>query len=64
MSPHRPQDGDRPSFYIHGSAAVEQARLSRLNGLINEASLRELDIRGRERILEISWAEVTPPGAA
>jgi len=43
----------RESFYIHGSAAEEQSRLSRLNELINGASLRELGLRGGERILDV-----------
>jgi len=39
--------------YIHGSAADEQRRLSRLNDLLNEASLRELGLRGGEVILDV-----------
>ena len=39
--------------YIHGSASVEQGRLSRLNDLLNLASLRELDLKGGERILDV-----------
>ena len=39
--------------YIHGSAPEEQRRLSRLNDLLNEASLRELGLRGGERILDV-----------
>jgi SAM-dependent methyltransferase len=41
------------SSYIHGTSAVEQARLSQLNDLINEASLRELALKGGERILDV-----------
>jgi len=41
------------SFYIHGSEASEQARLSRLNDLINEASLREMRLQAGERILDV-----------
>jgi SAM-dependent methyltransferase len=41
------------SQYIHGSAPVEQGRLSRLNELLNLATLRELDLRGGERILDV-----------
>ena len=39
--------------YIHGSAPTEQRRLSRLNELLNHASLRELDLRGGESILDV-----------
>ena len=44
-----------PSFnrYIHGSAPEEQRRLSRLNELLNLASLRELDLQGGESILDV-----------
>jgi SAM-dependent methyltransferase len=42
--------GDR---YIHGSAPTEQGRLSRLNELLNAASLRELDLKGGEQILDV-----------
>ena len=41
------------SFYIHGSSAEEQGRLSILNELLNEGSLRELGLRGGERILDL-----------
>jgi SAM-dependent methyltransferase len=40
------------SVYIHGTTPEEQRRLSRLNDLINEGSLRELDLRGGENILD------------
>jgi ubiquinone/menaquinone biosynthesis C-methylase UbiE len=43
----------RPASYIHGSEPPEQARLSRLNDLLNEASLRELNLRGGESILDV-----------
>lgn len=49
-------DSDAPlegGFYIHGSQAEEQPRLSRLNALINSASLRELGLRGGEHILDV-----------
>ena len=39
--------------YIHGSAPPEQGRLSRLNELLNAASLRELDLKGSEQILDV-----------
>ncbi len=41
------------SRYLHGTEPLEQRRLSRLNDLINRASLRELGLRGGERILEV-----------
>jgi len=41
------------SRYLHGTAPAEQRRLSRLNDLINRASLRELGLAGGERILEV-----------
>jgi SAM-dependent methyltransferase len=39
--------------YIHGTTAAEQGRLSLLNDLLNGASLRELDLRGGEKILDV-----------
>jgi ubiquinone/menaquinone biosynthesis C-methylase UbiE len=39
--------------YIHGSAPEEQQRLSRLNDLLNDASLLELGLRGGEIILDV-----------
>ncbi|HKB08318.1 MAG TPA: methyltransferase domain-containing protein [Candidatus Polarisedimenticolia bacterium] len=41
------------SRYLHGTAPREQARLARLNELINKRSLAELGLRGGERILEV-----------
>jgi SAM-dependent methyltransferase len=41
------------NHYIHGAAPAEQYRLSRLNTLLNEASLRELDLQGGENILDV-----------
>ena len=43
----------RTSRYLHGTDPPEQARLARLNDLINRASLAELGLRGGERILEV-----------
>src|ERR1700716_2108565 len=41
------------SVYIHGTAAEEQRRLSLLNDvLLNNASLREMALRGDERIID------------
>jgi SAM-dependent methyltransferase len=39
--------------YIHGSAPDEQRRLSLLNDILNDACLRELNLLGGERILDI-----------
>ncbi len=41
------------SEYLHGVAPQEQDRLSLLNDLLNAGSLRELDLRGGERILDL-----------
>lgn len=41
------------STYVHGSAPEEQRRLSRLNELMNASSLREMALRGGERILDL-----------
>lgn len=41
------------SAYLHGTAPDEQARLSLLNDLLNVGSLRELQLRGGERILDV-----------
>jgi ubiquinone/menaquinone biosynthesis C-methylase UbiE len=47
-------NSDQPSSsYIHGTETSEQGRLTRLNDLINEASLRELALRGGERLLDV-----------
>ena len=40
------------SRYIHGTAKEEQERLSRLNQLLNDAALREMNIRRGERIVD------------
>src|SRR5262245_43222146 len=42
-----------PSHYLHGTAPDEQARLSRLNDLINDRSLREIALAGREHVLDL-----------
>jgi ubiquinone/menaquinone biosynthesis C-methylase UbiE len=39
--------------YIHGTSAVEQDRLSRLNRLLNMATLREMRLRKNERVLDV-----------
>src|SRR3989442_2817355 len=46
-------EGTSGSRYLHGTAPEEQRRLARLNELLNEASLRELRLRGGEKILEV-----------
>jgi SAM-dependent methyltransferase len=46
-------EAGRSGQYIHGSAPDEQRRLSRLNQLLNHASLRELKLRGGEAILDV-----------
>src|SRR5262249_7142532 len=43
----------RASSYIHGTAPTEQQRLSLLNDLMNDASLRELALRDGERLLDV-----------
>jgi SAM-dependent methyltransferase len=43
----------KTSSYIHGTAPEEQARLSVLNDLLNVRCLRELDLKGGERILDV-----------
>lgn len=39
--------------YVHGTDPDEQGRLTRLNELLNQASLRELSLAGGERILDL-----------
>src|SRR6266581_7370591 len=46
-------EGMSGSRYLHGTAPEEQRRLARLNELLNEASLREMQLRGGEKILEV-----------
>jgi SAM-dependent methyltransferase len=46
-------DANPAPGYIHGTSDVEQGRLSLLNDLLNEASLRELALCGGERILDV-----------
>lgn len=41
-----------PSQYVHGTAPEEQRRLEILNGILNEGSLRELALKGGERIVD------------
>ena len=47
---------DAPSntpVYIHGNTPEEQKRLSRLNDLLNQACLRELNLKGEDSILDL-----------
>jgi ubiquinone/menaquinone biosynthesis C-methylase UbiE len=41
------------SLYVHGTHPEEQARLTRLNALLNEGSIRELGARSGERMLDV-----------
>jgi SAM-dependent methyltransferase len=43
----------RASHYVHGTDPVEQARLTRLNDFLNVGTLRELALKGGERILDV-----------
>jgi SAM-dependent methyltransferase len=45
--------GASVSHYLHGTDPEEQSRLSLLNELLNAGSLRELNLRGGERILDV-----------
>jgi SAM-dependent methyltransferase len=40
-------------FYVHGTDPDEQARLTALNDLMNEASVREMRLAPRERVLDV-----------
>ncbi|MFL5390833.1 MAG: class I SAM-dependent methyltransferase [Myxococcales bacterium] len=42
----------RSGSYLHGTAPEEQARLSTLNDLLNRAAMRELRLRGGEKIAD------------
>jgi SAM-dependent methyltransferase len=41
------------SHYVHGTHAEEQERLTKLNSLLNEGSLRELDPQPNERVIDV-----------
>src|SRR4051812_4986587 len=43
---------ERSWGYLHGTTPDEQARLSALNDLLNRAAMRELALRGGERIVD------------
>src|SRR3989442_11795645 len=54
--PHAESSGNvspKGSRYLHGTDPREQARLARLNDLINRASLAKLGLPGGGRILEV-----------
>ncbi|NOT63244.1 MAG: methyltransferase domain-containing protein [Acidobacteria bacterium] len=46
-------ENEKSSEYLHGTHPAEQERLSLLNELLNAGSLRELDLRGLERVLDV-----------
>lgn len=46
-------DTGRESRYIHGSAPEEQARLLRMNALLNRQNLREIDLCPGEFVLDV-----------
>jgi SAM-dependent methyltransferase len=48
-----PVTDERSSRYVHGTAPEEQRRLAVLNDLLNDSSLRALDLRGGERVLDV-----------
>ena len=39
--------------YVHGTSPTEQGRLSLLNQIVNESSLRQLELRSGERVLDV-----------
>jgi SAM-dependent methyltransferase len=47
-----PMEKGPGSAYLHGTAPDEQRRLSTLNALMNDAAMRELRLRGGERIVD------------
>jgi SAM-dependent methyltransferase len=44
---------ERDSRYVHGTDPEEQARLARLNDLLNAATLRAIALAGGERVLDV-----------
>ena len=48
-----PVENTPASQYLHGTDPEEQRRLSLLNDILNESSLRELNLRGGESILDV-----------
>ena len=51
--PRTPPGDGAGSRYLHGTEPLEQRRLSILNDMLNEASLRELALAGGEAILDV-----------
>ena len=47
------RNDSRGGHYLHGSEPEEQRRLSQLNDLLNEGSLRALALRGDESVLDV-----------
>ncbi len=47
------RDSENSSQYLHGTLPEEQTRLSLLNDLLNEKSLRAMNLQGGERILDV-----------
>src|SRR3989441_4830934 len=47
------QTGAGRSHYLHGTCPHEQQRLAKLNDILNEASLREIELKGGEKILDV-----------
>jgi ubiquinone/menaquinone biosynthesis C-methylase UbiE len=43
----------RHSHYVHGTDPEEQARLARMNELLNEATVRAVALAGGERVLDV-----------
>ena len=41
------------SHYLHGTSTEEQSRLSKLNEMLNESPLREMNLRPGDRILDV-----------
>src|SRR5262249_58426917 len=46
-------NNETSSQYLHGTRPDEQRRLSLLNDLLNAGSLREMRLKGAERILDV-----------
>jgi SAM-dependent methyltransferase len=44
---------DSNFHYVHGTHSLEQERLSRLNSMLNPASLRAIDLRPGDRVLDV-----------
>ncbi|MBI4164956.1 MAG: methyltransferase domain-containing protein [Acidobacteria bacterium] len=48
--------GSHSPTYLHGTSPEEQRRLALMNDLLNEASLREMGLRGGEKIIDFGCA--------